>query len=316
MGIPSLNYYIRTACPCAIKKIFLDELRNKTIVIDTSIYLYKFKGRGGIIENMYIMCTLFKKNNIRPIFVFDGKPPPEKQNTLLLRKKKKEKAEKEYNQIKSRLEMNITEKEKKKIRDKMKKLEKKFIKVKNKEIKTLKKLFDNYGISYIVSACEADALCAKMVIDGYADACLSDDMDLFVYGCPKVLRYMDMGAGKMLSYNLDTILYSLGLTIEEFRNICVLSGTDYSPTKRSKTFRYYYNLFKKCKNKSQSNNFYLWLDEHQLLTDSVENSEKISKMFDISKLSIPTISSTTLPQPINVKQILENVNFIFPPDTF
>ena len=35
---------------------------------------------------------------------------------------------------------------------------------------------------------EADELCAKLVIKRYAYACLSEDMDLFVYGCNKIMR--------------------------------------------------------------------------------------------------------------------------------
>ena len=156
-----------------------------------------------------------------------------------------------------------------------------------------------------------------MVIDGTAYACLSDDMDLFVHGCPRVLRYLDMVSRKMLLYNLNTILYTLELTLEEFRNICILAGTDYSPTKRSKTFHYYYNLFKKFKNEPQNepqgDNFYLWLHQHQLLSDSVENSKKISKMFDISTLSIPTIPPPTFHHPQNYKTITRNIELYISP---
>ena len=56
MGIPSLNYYIRKFCPNSVKDIHLEEFSGKTIVVDTSIYLYRFKGNGTIIENMYVMC--------------------------------------------------------------------------------------------------------------------------------------------------------------------------------------------------------------------------------------------------------------------
>ena len=38
---------------------------------------------------------------------------------------------------------------------------------------------------------EADELCAKLVVKK-AFACLSEDMDMFVYGCPKVLRYLSL----------------------------------------------------------------------------------------------------------------------------
>ena len=113
MGIPSLNYYIRSLCPDAIKHIQLKQLAGKTIVIDVSIYMYRFKENGTIIENMYIMCSLFKKYGITPIFIFDGLPPCEKYETIRQRHLKKKQAEKEYQALKKNLENdNILSKQK------------------------------------------------------------------------------------------------------------------------------------------------------------------------------------------------------------
>ena len=313
MGIPSLNYFIRTACPHGITNISLNQLRGKTIVIDTSIYLYKFKGAGGIIDNMYIMCGIFKRYNIIPIFVFDGKPPPEKTNTLQKRKLKKEEAEKYYNRLKTYLETDISFKEKTKIRDKMKMLKKKFIRVKNREIRQVKAFFDAYAIAYIEAPYEADMLCAKMTIEGVADACLSEDMDLFVYGCPIILRYLDLFNQSVVKYDLTLILHNLNLTLENFIYICVLTGTDYSTNKKNKSFHYYYQLFKRFE-KTTHDHFYKWLDH--LLPDSIENIEKITKMFHIDTITIPHFPTpSTINQPL-LKNILTKNNFIFPPDTF
>ena len=104
MGIPSLNDYIRKFCPESIKTCHMKTFEGHTIVSDTSIYLYRFKGIGTIIENMYIMCSLFKKYNITPIFVFDGAPPSEKLETIKKRILKKKEAEEEYNIMKNNLE--------------------------------------------------------------------------------------------------------------------------------------------------------------------------------------------------------------------
>ena len=120
MGIPSLNYYIRKYCPRSIKTSHLKELEGQTIVIDTSIYLYRVKGMGSIIENMYIMCGLFKNYNITPIFVFDGAPPSEKQDTINKRILKKKEAEEEYNLMKNNLKYAVTKHQRKIIMDKMK----------------------------------------------------------------------------------------------------------------------------------------------------------------------------------------------------
>ena len=58
----------------------------KTVVIDTSIYLYRYNSNNELFENFYSMLTLFKLNKITPLFIFDGKPPPEKYDKLNERK--------------------------------------------------------------------------------------------------------------------------------------------------------------------------------------------------------------------------------------
>ena len=65
MGIQYLNSYLKKHTSIkAINKIGLKELSGKTIVIDASIYLYRFVSEGALLENMYIMISLFKYHNI------------------------------------------------------------------------------------------------------------------------------------------------------------------------------------------------------------------------------------------------------------
>ena len=89
MGIRKLNTLLHKKCSEIIVKYKFEDLRDKTIVIDISIYLYKFKGHTNLFGYMYQMLLLFKKYNICPIFIFDGKPPEEKRNLLDERKKEK-----------------------------------------------------------------------------------------------------------------------------------------------------------------------------------------------------------------------------------
>ena len=87
MGIKYLNKYLQSNCSNSIKQISLHDLRNKRIVIDTSIYLYRFLGEKALLENFYLMISIFREHNIIPLFVFDGKPPKEKYDLLEKRKK-------------------------------------------------------------------------------------------------------------------------------------------------------------------------------------------------------------------------------------
>ena len=94
MGIKNLNRFLLDQCKkTAIKKTPLKHLRGKMIVIDTSIYMYKFSGQDALLENFYLMISLFRKHHIVPLFIFDGKPPPEKRALLVERHNIKKQAE-------------------------------------------------------------------------------------------------------------------------------------------------------------------------------------------------------------------------------
>ena len=68
MGIKNLNRFLIDNCSKkSIKKIHLKQLENKTIVVDTSIYMYKFVSENSLLEKMYLFVSIFKKYNIKPI---------------------------------------------------------------------------------------------------------------------------------------------------------------------------------------------------------------------------------------------------------
>jgi 5'-3' exonuclease len=105
MGIKQLNRYIMGQCQkSSICKTNMEILRNKTIVIDTSIYMYKYHAQNSLIENFYLMLSIFHKYNITPIFIFDGKPPVEKYELLKRRKEEKQEAEQRFTELQSQME--------------------------------------------------------------------------------------------------------------------------------------------------------------------------------------------------------------------
>ena len=310
MGIHSLNYYIRKFCSKSIKTQHLKAFEGQTIVIDTSIYLYRFKGMGTIIVNMYIMCGLFKKYNITPIFVFDGTPPSEKHETIKKRILKKKEAEEKYNVMKNNLENRLTKYERNSIIDKMKELEKQFIRVKGYEIRKVKKFLKEYGIDYIIAEGEADMVCAKMVVDGKANACLSDDMDLFVYGCPVVLRHFDFKKQTVLTYNLTHILTAFDISLYNFKCLCILTGTDYSQGNNRKQFGYYYTLYKRFTN-LEDTDFVNWLTCNN--DNIIHVIKKNLALFDVNSIQIPPrIINNTIDMNA-LQNILAEDHFIFPP---
>ena len=99
MGPRKLNQFFRSKQPDGIREIGLSEFSGKTIVVDASIYLYRFNTNNELIENLYIMISILRQNNITPIFIFDGKPPPEKYESLNIRRKERDDAEKMYEML-------------------------------------------------------------------------------------------------------------------------------------------------------------------------------------------------------------------------
>ena len=136
MGIKFLNKYLIKKCSKrSIRRVNLSDLKNKVFVIDTSIYLYKFLGENALIENMYLFLSKMHHNNIKPIFIFDGKPPDEKKELLRQRRLEKKEAESKYDGIKQQIidasYQNITIENRKELLDEMEELRQKFIRVKD-----------------------------------------------------------------------------------------------------------------------------------------------------------------------------------------
>ena len=295
MGIRHLNKFIRTYCPEAIRQMPLYELKNKKIVIDTSIYMYRYASNNSLIENMYQLIALFKHNNIIPLFVFDGKPPPEKKELLKMRNEEKKNAEIKYKELQNIANESKNADELKELNEEMDNLRKQFIRLSNEDIENVKKLMDYYGVCYVQAEGEADALCAKLVIKNEAYACLSEDMDMFVYGCPRVLRYISLLNSNVVLYNLKDILYILDLSLDEFKQLCILSGTDYNvKDKISNDIYQAIKLFQQYKksekyfafsNANRSQGLFNWLKAEELINnDSFYLLQNIYKMFDLTTM--------------------------------
>lgn len=74
MGIKLLSKLLKQECSDVTKSIHLSQLYGKKLCIDASIYLYRFKCNDALLENLFLMCSIFRLYNIDVIFVFDGKP--------------------------------------------------------------------------------------------------------------------------------------------------------------------------------------------------------------------------------------------------
>ena len=262
MGVRYLNGIIKSKCARAISHQSLRNYSGHTIVVDTSIYIHKYLGENALMESMYFMMAQFRYFSITPIFIFDGVPPTEKRDVIQSREHVRQLAVTKYQEATQEMHRhlnfngvhvesdssstilnnnnntNSNSNSNNKItvlERKLRTLKKRFVRANACEISDLKRLMRSFNMRYIESEGESDLLCAHIVKCGLAYACMSDDMDMFLYGCPRVMRHVNLWHGTCVEYRLESILEGLGVTLEGFRMICVLSGTDYSEKCHSST---------------------------------------------------------------------------------
>lgn len=260
MGIKNLKVILNSKCSLAINQRKLNCYNGMNIGIDISIFLYKYLYRNNDhIEGLTRLILRLLKNNINPIFIFDGKPPKEKDEIIQERKNKKEflhmkreimeliqdNIEKDFennknmimNYIKENNESYVIEDEtikefmsktKEDLENDIEKIKKKIIHIKSHHIESSKKLFDLFGIRYIHAPCEAESFLATLSKNDIVDACITEDMDILANGGKLFLKNFSADKNYVDEYCLEGILINLELTYEQFLDLCILCGCDYT----------------------------------------------------------------------------------------
>lgn len=297
MGIRNLNRFLKENCSKkSIRKVQLSQLSHKTIVIDTSIYMYRYISENALMENMYMLISLLLSNNIIPLFVFDGKPPPEKRELLKIRRAEKKKAEHKYTELMDEYnkdDISVTDKQT--LLNELNVLKQQFVRVTDNDIQRVKELLTAYGVMYYDSVSEADEVCAHMVKSGKAWACMSDDMDMFVYGCTRVLRGISLLNKTVILYETPLILEELCMTEDVFRQLMVVSGTDYNTHTSANldtTIQLYSKYVQTMSSSSSHTNeltFYQWLPDNSDYVIDMSELLHICDLFTIKQIYEPSL---------------------------
>ena len=225
--------------PQCIKEVPLSSLQGRKIAIDASMAIYQFLiavrsgGPGGPqamltnaegettshIQGMFNRTIRFLSEGIRPVYVFDGKPPNIKSGELAKRREKREKAEAELK--KAREEGNVEEEDKQ---------SKRLVRAGTKENEDCKKLLRLMGVPVINAPCEAEAQAAHLARDGAVWAAGTEDMDCLTFRTPIQIRKMTFATAaksdiQQIDYN--KAIAGLELTHDQFVDLCILLGCDY-----------------------------------------------------------------------------------------
>jgi flap endonuclease-1 len=237
MGIHRLMHLLREKAPGAIKTIDPKIYTGRQVACDASMAIYQFliatqniklgfgltelKDKDGNLTGhllgLFNRSVMMLENGIRPVWVFDGKPPEMKGKTIAERKQKK--IEAEENKIKAIEEGNQEE---------ALKYANQSVKITKTMIEDAKKLIILLGLPIIEAPSEAEAQCAIMAKEGKVFAVATEDMDVLTFGSPIQLRGFSNKDDPVTEINLEKALNELNLTMAQFIDLCILCGCDYT----------------------------------------------------------------------------------------
>jgi flap endonuclease-1 len=322
MGIKNLNKLLIKHCTSnAIQPISFQYIANKIIAIDASIYMYKYIEKEELVEKMHLMISTFTKQyNITPIFVFDGKPPEEKKELINKRREKRKEAQHEYNILKNMLnqkrDYSSDASSSIDYEQRMITLKRQSVKIQEYHVRKMKRLLNAMGIQYIEAEGEADTLCTELVLSNKAYACMSEDMDMLLYGCTRILRQSCFVNHSALLYDTSKILEELNISLPLFRKMVLLAGTDYN--KSIMELHQAYDLYLQYLHLDNdvTISFYEWIcREHPSKYEiDIEELEKTSRLFELSmentnKLEIVDYANS-MKNPDELQIILQEAGFI------
>ena len=260
MGIKNLMKLIKDKSPNAITELDTSQFKNKKIAIDTSIILYQsviaIKSKSNLVgptgnSTSHILGILLKtlyylKINIIPVHIFDGKPPELKMKVLEDRFKIRQ------NAIDKLIEIDDKEKDKEKDdKDELSDIDKlrlikQSISISQDEMSEVKEIVKLLGVPYIEAPQEADSQCAYLSRNDLVDYVASEDMDILTFGCKNLLKgFMKRN---MVNINLEMILSEMEINMDQFIDLCILLGCDYTDSIDGVGLKKAYELIKKYKN--------------------------------------------------------------------
>ncbi|MHA1968610.1 MAG: flap endonuclease-1 [Candidatus Hodarchaeales archaeon] len=231
------------------QEIEIRDLTGKKIGFDAYNVIYAFLARirdqstggnyftdseGNVTSHLtgiFYRMTNLLANNIKPAFIFDGKPPSFKTQEIELRKKKKEEAKlkqaeaiakgdmisaMKYAQATSRITPNM--------------------------IDDAKRLLSYFGIPIVQATAEAEAQAAILINQGKIHSVTSQDYDSFLFGSREVIRNLAItqrrkvpNQQRWIEAHPEQILLEDLLSELKFKNrdqlimLGLLIGTDYNP---------------------------------------------------------------------------------------
>ncbi|RLE48475.1 MAG: flap endonuclease-1 [Candidatus Methanomethylicota archaeon] len=228
------------------KPIDLSSLRGKAIAIDAYNALYQFlsiirqpdgtplmDSRGRItshLSGLFYRTINLLEEGLKPIYVFDGKPPEQKEAEIVSRLKRKEEYEEKYEEALAKGDLKAA-----------KMYAQATSRLTEEMVNQAKKLLDAMGVPWVQAPSEGEAQAAFIALRGEAWAAVSQDYDSLLFGAPRLIRNLTISGKRKLPrkdvyveiepelIELDKLLSELQITREQLIDIAIMLGTDYNP---------------------------------------------------------------------------------------
>lgn len=231
---------------CVREKTNLESFASKIVAIDAYNAIYQFlsiiRGPDGLpltdysgkitshITGLFYRNINFLSLGIKPVYVFDGKPPSLKSAEIERRKQIKKEATIKYENAVSQGRY-----------EEAKKYAQQTSFLKDEMVEDSKRLLGLFGIPFVSAPSEGEATAAYMTITGQAHVSASQDFDSLLFGAKRLVRnFTNSGKRKLPNRNttievepeiIDLIktLDNLGITREQLVDVGILIGTDFNP---------------------------------------------------------------------------------------
>mmetsp|Transcript_59004 Transcript_59004/g.120874 ORF Transcript_59004/g.120874 Transcript_59004/m.120874 type:complete len:390 (-) Transcript_59004:341-1510(-) len=295
MGIKQLTKLIGDHAPEAIKEIEIQSYFSRKVAVDASMSIYQFliamqrpdgtnmltNDAGEVtshLNGLMMRTAKMLENGIKPVYVFDGKPPDLKKDTLDDRKEKREESEAALAKAREEGDQEAVEK-----------FAKRTVRVTREMTEDAKTVLRLMGVPVIEAPTEAEAQCSALAKAGLVHAAVSEDMDTITFGAPVMLRNVFIPESRklpILEITLAKVLEGLGVTMQEFIDLCILMGCDYCGTIRGIGPKSALNLIQKHKS---IEGVIKHLDKEKYTLPEPFNYEEISKFFAEPEITDPMV---------------------------
>lgn len=225
------------------QEITFQDMFDKKIAIDAYNWIYQFlsiiRQRDGEplkdshdritshLSGLFYRTMKMLEAEIKPVYVFDGKPPEFKKHTTEQRRDVRAEAMKEWKQALERKDY-----------EKARKYAQRAVTVTEDIVNDSKELLKAMGIPVIQAPSEGEALASVMTRKGDVHAVATQDYDSLLFGCPKLIRNLSITGKKKRGDSyilinpelivLEGVLDNLKINQNQLIILGILVGTDYN----------------------------------------------------------------------------------------